>query len=124
MTFFPTLVNVGTGLRSAPPDLLDVISVFGGGTLAKTLRVRIHVALPLFFAAARLAVPSAIVGALLAEWFGTGEGLGAVFAQAISLFKYNQIWTAVVVITALGMTTYAVVERGERWSIERYRPIT
>lgn len=124
VTFFPTLVNVGTGLRSAPHDLLDVISVFGGGTLARTLKVRLHVALPLFFAAARLAVPTAIVGALLAEWFGTGEGLGAVFAQAISLFEYNQIWTAVVLITALGMVAYAVVERGERWSTERYRPLT
>lgn len=124
VTFFPTLVNVGTGLRAAPQSLLDVIAGFGGGTLTKTLKVRVHVALPLFFAAARLAVPSAIVGAMLAEWFGTGVGLGAIFAQAISVFKYNEIWTAVVLITALGMAAYAVVERGERWSTARYRPLT
>lgn len=119
VTFFPTLVNVGVGLRSAPKELMDVVKASGGGALAGTVKVRLHTALPMFFASARLAAPAAIVAALLAEWFGTGQGLGAIFAGAISQFQYSEIWAAVATITLLGILLYAIVEQAEGLSRQR-----
>lgn len=120
VTFFPTLVNVGVGLRSAPEELLDVVKASGGGALTGAVKVRMHTALPMFFASARLAAPAAIVAALLAEWFGTGEGLGAIFAGSISQFEYSKIWAAVVAITLLGILLYSLVEQAERLSRRRH----
>src|SRR5262249_28108799 len=68
VTFFPTLVLVVTGLRSAPERACEVITSFGGSRIAALRKVRIPYALPALFAAARIAAPAAIGGATLAEW--------------------------------------------------------
>jgi ABC-type nitrate/sulfonate/bicarbonate transport system permease component len=68
VVFFPTLVNMVLGLRSAPAVASDVVNAAGGSALQTIRLVRLPYALPALFASARIAVPAALGGATLAEW--------------------------------------------------------
>ena len=76
VTFFPTLVNVAQGLRSAPATAFDLFAAYGATDFEILRKARLPYALPAIFASARIAAPGALLGAILAEWLSTGQGLG------------------------------------------------
>ncbi|WLP92517.1 ABC transporter permease subunit [Gordonia sp. NB41Y] len=109
VVFFPALVLIMTGLANAPRQLDDVISVYGGGRWTALRRAAIPSAVPSLFAAAKVSVPGAIIGATVAEWLGTNKGLGATLQQALPAAAYDQLWASVLVITVASIILYAVV---------------
>lgn len=119
-TFFPTLVNLVAGLSSAPTDLVDVLHAAGAGPAAVLRKVRLQASVPLIFASAKIAVPTAFTGALLAEWFGTGRGLGYLFATQVSTLQFTLVWAAVAAVTAAAIIIYAVLEMLETATYRRF----
>lgn len=69
---------------------------------------------PAFFAAARIAAPSALLAATVAEWLATGTGVGNLMAVDAATSRYSSLWSTVVVVTLLALVAYAVVELVER----------
>lgn len=122
VVFFPTMVNMIFGLRSAPRAATDLCAAYGAGQLTTLRKVAIPSSLPAFFASARIAVPGAIIGALLAEWLATGKGLGWLMLQAGSTFDYNAVWAAAVIITTVSVVVYAFVGIIEAAVLARYGP--
>lgn len=109
VVFFPALVVIATGLASAPRSALDVASAYGAGRWAQLRMVSLPGAVPSLLVAARMSVPAALVGALIAEWLGTGEGLGSSMIKAIPAFDYDQLWASIAAIIAASVLAYAVV---------------
>jgi ABC-type nitrate/sulfonate/bicarbonate transport system permease component len=99
VVFFPTLINVLFGLRAAPPVSVDLVRAYGGGSRQIMRRVSLPSCLPAVFASARIGVPGAFIGSLLAEWLDTGKGLGWRMLQDGTTFQYNDLWASVVVLT-------------------------
>jgi len=110
VVLFPALVNIVFGLRSASPQTLDVISVYGGSPWTALRKVALPASLPSFFAAVRISVPGALTGALLAEWLATGDGIGSTIQTAYSQVQFSLVWSAVVVVTAVSLVLYNVVQ--------------
>jgi ABC-type nitrate/sulfonate/bicarbonate transport system permease component len=110
VVLFPALVNIVFGLHSASPQVLDVITVYGGGRWTALRRVALPSSAPSFFAAVRISVPGALTGALLAEWLATGDGLGSTIQTAYSQVQFSLVWSAVVVITAVSLVLYNLVQ--------------
>lgn len=109
VVFFPSLVTTVLGLRSASPWASDLVVVHGGGRLAALRLVMLPSAVPALFASARLAVPGAMIGALMAEWLATGRGSGATMIKAVGGFRYIEMWASVVVVTGASIVLYALV---------------
>ena len=109
VVLFPALVNIAFGLKSASPQMLDVATVYGGGSLTKLRKVAFPSSLPAFFAAVRISVPGAITGALLAEWLATGGGIGGVINGYFAQARFNDMWASVVVVTAVSLVLYNLV---------------
>ncbi|MBX6387964.1 MAG: ABC transporter permease subunit [Frankia sp.] len=122
VVFFPSLVNLVFGLRSTPQAAADLVLAYGGGPLTVLRKVAMPSALPALFVSARIAVPGAIIGALLAEWLATGKGLGYYMQHAQQVSNYNGVWAAVVVITAVSVVIYALVSAIETVVLARYGP--
>lgn len=120
VTFFPSLVQLVAGLRSAPAPASDLVHSFGGDARQQLIRVRLPYALPALFASARIAAPLAIVGATLAEWLATGKGIGNHIVLALSRSQYTDLWASVVVLTAVSVAIYGVVATAERVVIRRF----
>lgn len=109
ITFLPTLLQVTLGLRSSPETLSDVVAVYGGGKLFYLFHVGLPSAVPSIFASVRLAAPTSLVAALLAEYFTTGAGIGSLLATSQTTFNYGQIWAAVALVSGCGLVLYALV---------------
>ncbi|MDL5155568.1 ABC transporter permease [Actinomycetospora termitidis] len=109
VVFFPALVTMVFGLRSSSPWAMELVTVYGGGRLSRLRRVMLPSAVPAFFAAARVGVPAAMVGALMAEWLATGRGSGTRMITAVAGFRYIEMWAAVTVVTAACVAVYALV---------------
>lgn len=120
VTFFPTLVNVVLGLRSAPTLAVDVIHSLGGSDTLATRKVRMLYALPAFFAAARIAVPGALGGATLAEWLATGKGIGAMLVQDYAASRFSALWAESVTIVVVSVIVYGLIGLIERPVLRRY----
>ncbi len=122
IVFFPSLVNLVFGLRSGPSAAADLVLAYGGGPATVLRKVALPSALPALFVSARIAVPGAVIGALLAEWLATGEGLGYYMQRAQQTFNYGGVWASVVVITVASIALYAVVGFVEAIVLARYGP--
>jgi ABC-type nitrate/sulfonate/bicarbonate transport system permease component len=109
VVFFPALVNIVFGLRAVNPQHVELVRAHGGGTWDIMRKISIPSALPALFASARLSVPLAVTGAMIAEWLATGEGLGGSIARASGIFDFNQLWASAVVVAVFTMSSYTVV---------------
>ena len=110
VVLFPALVNIVFGLHSASPEMLDVVSVYGGNPWTALRKVALPASLPSFFAAVRISVPGALTGALLAEWLATGDGIGSAIQTAYAQVQFSLVWSAVVVVTAVSLVLYNTVQ--------------
>ena len=110
VVLFPALVTIVFGLHSASPQMLDVVAVYGGSRWTALRKVALPASLPSFFAAVRISVPGALTGALLVEWLATGDGIGSAIQTAYSQVQFSLVWSAVVVVTAVSLVLYNVVQ--------------
>ena len=121
IVFFPTLVNMVLGLRSAPRWSADLVRVHGGGSLAVLRKVGLPSALPALFTSMRLSAPAALVGALLAEWLATGNGIGYRMQRDITAFRAAALWSALVLVTLCSLVLYTILTVAETAVSRRYR---
>lgn len=120
VTFFPTLVNVALALRSVPSLSVDLMTAYGSGRWRTLLRVQLPYSLPALFASIRVAAPLAVIGAYLAEYLATGQGLGYLMLTANFASDYDQMWSAVAIITFGAVLLYQVIAAIEQVVLTRY----
>ena len=120
--FFTTLIIVLTGLRSADPVSLELIKVYGGGSLKALRKVRVPTVLPHLFRALQLAAPTALLGAILGEFLGGTQGLGVAMIVAQAELHITLMWGLIIVSSVVAAVCYVVLgligRRLTRWSVE------
>ena len=122
VVLFPALVNIVLGLTSASQAALDVVRVNGGSAFAQLVRVRIPAALPQFLASARISVPGAIVGSMLAEWLVGFEGMGGVLSGYKGQGNYGGVWTIVALSVLVSIVLYELMTIVETALLARWGP--
>jgi ABC-type nitrate/sulfonate/bicarbonate transport system permease component len=122
MTFFPTFVACLTGLRRTPGQVADVFATFAAARWQTLLWADLPAMAPSFLAAARMAVPAAVLAATVAEWLATGTGVGNLMAVSASTSKFGMLWSAVAALTALCLAGYTLVGMAERRVLRRFAP--
>src|SRR5947209_16412981 len=75
-SFFPIAMNVADGARSVPPEYLEVARAYGARRHEIWFGITLPSSLPYLIAGIRLAVGRALVGAVVAEFFVSVDGLG------------------------------------------------
>jgi sulfonate transport system permease protein len=121
VTFVPSLVTIVDGLRSAPAAATDLIHCFGGVKRAALFKVRVPFSAPALFAAAKISMPGAVLGSVLAEWLITGHGLGYAMAYDVISSDYADLWTSIALILVVSLALYFVVGAIEGTVRERVR---
>lgn len=122
VVLFPALVTIVLGLRSASPQVRDVVTVLGGGPRTVLRLVQLPAALPAVCAAVRISVPGAITGALIAEWLATGGGIGYGVVSAVGRAQNTKVWALVVVVTVASLVLYTLAQLLEQWVLARFGP--
>ncbi|MFQ5879836.1 MAG: ABC transporter permease [Dehalococcoidia bacterium] len=114
ISFFPLLVNAITGFRSVNPDALAFLASIHASPLAVFLKLRLPSSLPYLFAAVKVALPLALIGAVVAEWFSASEGLGLVIFTANGELDTPTLFAAVTVLAVMGVVLNVLVSLLER----------
>jgi ABC-type nitrate/sulfonate/bicarbonate transport system permease component len=105
-----------------PAESVDVLRAYGASPFTMLRKVQFPASLPALFASLRVAAPLALIGALLAEWLATGQGLGYLLLQAVSMFQNDRLWAAVAIVTLASVLAYNLIAAVERVVLARYAP--
>jgi NitT/TauT family transport system permease protein len=114
VAFFPIAITALEGFRSTDPDLLLLLRSVDASRSDAFWRVRLPYAGPFLAAGARTGATLSLVGAVVAEWTGSGRGLGYIVLSANSRLATAQSFAAVVLICLLGLAAYGCVGLLER----------
>ncbi|MGC0211666.1 ABC transporter permease [Streptomyces levis] len=109
VVFFPAMIVIVTALEERSRSTIDVVSVYGGGRWATLRFVRIPGSVPGMLNAARISIPLALFGAVVAEWLVTGNGISQAMTTAATTFDYTRLWADVVVVSVTVIVLYEVV---------------
>ena len=117
MTFFPMLVNTLAGLAASGHMERDLMRSYGAGYWRTLFSLRIPVALPFIFNALKINSTLALIGAIVAEFFGSPvSGLGFRISTEAARLNMGLVWAAIVVAAVGGSLLYALLEWVERRS--------
>jgi NitT/TauT family transport system permease protein len=119
--FFLLYVATSSGLAAAPSVLRDMVASLGGGRGTIFWRVELPSALPTIASGMRLAVPAALIGVIIGEWFGSPRGLGVLVINAMQNFQIPLLWSAVVLAVICSLTLYGLFGLLQRAAQERFR---
>lgn len=114
LAVFPIVVITTAAMREVAPELLDLVRLMRGGQWQQFTRVRIPHALPAMFSAVRVAIPLAIVGAIVAEFLTPSAGLGYLMISASVQLRTDLVFAAVVMVVVFSLFLYGVVGVAER----------
>jgi len=114
VAFFPVVVDTATGLAATPPELLDLSRSYRASAFKTFLKVRLPMAMPFFFAGAKVAITLSVIGAVVGEFVGSDKGLGYVILSATSYWKTELAFSSMIllsVVAVLLLKAVALVER-------------
>ena len=114
VAFFPVVVDTATGLAATPPELLDLSRSYRASAFKTFLKVRMPMALPFFFAGAKVAITLAVIGAVVAEFVGSDKGLGYVILSATSYWKTELAFSSMILLSLMAIALFGAVALVER----------
>jgi NitT/TauT family transport system permease protein len=125
MTFFPMLVNTLAGLAAAGDIERDLMHSYGAGYGQTLRKLRLPSALPFIFNALKINSTLALIGGIVAEFFGTPVvGLGFRISVEIGRMNVDMVWATIAVAALAGSMFYgvlALIERGLTFWHPSYR---
>lgn len=114
LSFFPIVINTVIGLKSASPEMIHLARSMGASAWQTFWKFRLPQALPNVFGGLKLATVLAVIGAIVGEFIGADRGLGYVILVAGGNFNIARQFAAIILISAIGMIFFQIIERIER----------
>jgi NitT/TauT family transport system permease protein len=109
IVFFIVLVNVAKGLRQVHPTHLELLRSYAASPVDVIRKARIPNAVPYLFTALKIAAPTSVITAFVAEYFGGSQnGLGSRITSNMANSKNAIGWAYVMGACAVGLTFYLV----------------
>jgi NitT/TauT family transport system permease protein len=114
VAFFPVVIDTATGLAATPPELLDLSRSYRASPFKTFVKVRLPMALPFFFAGAKVAITLSVIGAVVGEFVGSDRGLGYVILSATSYWKMELAFSAMIILSLMAIVLFGAVALVER----------
>jgi NitT/TauT family transport system permease protein len=115
MTFFPMLVSTLAGLKAAGRLERELMQTYAAGYGRTLLDLRLPAAMPFIFSALKVNATLALIGAIVAEFFGSPTvGLGFRISTEAARMNMALVWGAIVVAAVTGSVAYALLVHLER----------
>ena len=124
MCFFPTMVSAVRGLTAASPDAVALMRSYAANDWQIFTKLRVPTALPFIFNAFKICTAVAMIGAIVAEFFGGAVNfLGVYIKTEASILRTQNAWAAIVVACVYGLAFYFAIVLLERWLMPWRRPL-
>jgi NitT/TauT family transport system permease protein len=123
LSFFPIVISCARGLSDVNPELLEFWHLMRATRRRIFWQVRLPNCLPYLYDGCLIALPIAIVGAVIAEFVASENGVGHVIIVAYSQFDTPTVFAATIGISILSTILFLLLRASEplviRWSPSR-----
>ncbi len=115
VTFFPMLVNAIAGLKTAGQIERDLMRSYAASHRQSLTKLYLPAALPFIFNALKINATLALIGAIVAEFFGTPtQGIGFRISTEAGRMALDMVWAEIALAALAGMAFYGFVALAER----------
>ncbi|MBL9051613.1 MAG: ABC transporter permease [Tabrizicola sp.] len=116
MVFFPILVNMVAGLQASERMQRDLMATWGASYWQTLVKLRLPAAMPFIFNGLKIASTLALIGAIVAEFFGSPVyGMGFRISTEVGRLGLDMVWAEIAVAALAGSALYGLVSLIERW---------
>jgi NitT/TauT family transport system permease protein len=116
MVFFPVLVNMVAGLAATDRMQRDLMATYSASYWQTLMKLRLPAAMPFLFNGLKIASTLALIGAIVAEFFGSPtRGMGFRISTEVGQLGLDMVWAEIAVAALAGSLFYgaiALIERG------------
>ena len=115
MTFFPMLVNTVAGLAASGQIERDLMHTYASNYWQTLFKLRLPAAMPFIFNALKINSTLALIGAIVAEFFGTPiVGMGFRISTEVGRMNVDMVWAEIFVAALAGSLSYGALALLER----------
>ncbi len=115
MTFFPMMVNTLSGLSAASAMERDLFDTYAAGYWQILFKLHLPAAMPFIFNALKINSTLALIGAIVAEFFGTPiVGIGFRISTEVGRMNLDMVWAEIAVAALAGSASYGALSLLER----------
>ncbi|TVP71486.1 MAG: ABC transporter permease [Rhodobacteraceae bacterium] len=116
MVFFPVLVNTVQGLAATEAMQRDLMRTYSATWAQGLLKLRLPAAMPFIFNGLKIASTLALIGAIVAEFFGSPtRGMGFRISTEVGRLQLDMVWAEIAVAALAGSLFYGIIALVERW---------
>ncbi|MBG6143669.1 ABC transporter permease subunit [Roseibium album] len=115
MTFFPMLVNTVAGLAASDAMQRDLMRTYASNYWQTLFKLRLPMAMPFIFNALKINSTLALIGAIVAEFFGTPiVGMGFRISTEVGRMNVDMVWAEIAIAALAGSLFYGIIALIER----------
>ena len=115
MVFFPILVNAVAGLKATEAMQRDLMHTYAASYWQGLFKLRLPAALPFIFNGLKVCTTLALIGAIVAEFFGSPiVGMGFRIKTSFGTLELAMVWAEIAVSAVAGSGLYGLVALAER----------
>jgi|TARA_B110000908_G_scaffold2478_1_gene3362 NitT/TauT family transport system permease protein len=115
MVFFPMLVNTVQGLQASDSMQRDLMQTYAASYWSTLLKLRLPAAMPFVFNGLKIASTLALIGAIVAEFFGSPtQGMGFRISTSVGQLALDLVWAEIVVAALVGSAFYGGISLLEK----------
>ncbi|ARE38923.1 Pyrimidine ABC transporter, transmembrane component 1 [Rhodovulum sp. P5] len=115
MVFFPVLVNTVQGLAASEAMQRDLMKTYSASYVQTLMKLRLPAAMPFIFNGLKIATTLALIGAIVAEFFGSPiKGMGFRISTEVGRLALDMVWAEIAVAALAGTAFYGLVAGAER----------
>ncbi|MBY6046506.1 ABC transporter permease [Vannielia litorea] len=115
MVFFPVLVNVVQGLKETEAMQRDLMRTYAASYWQTMVKLRLPAAMPFVFNGLKIATTLALIGAIVAEYFGSPiRGMGFRISTGVGRLAIDLVWAEIAVAALVGTAFYGIVAMIEK----------
>jgi ABC-type nitrate/sulfonate/bicarbonate transport system permease component len=110
LSFFPIALMTLNGLLDVREDYVSLIRGWGANRFQEFLYCRLPAFIPTLVSAVKVALPLALIGAVLGEFMGSNQGLGYLIISSSSAFRVDRLFGSIVILAFIGSATLICVQ--------------
>ncbi|MCB6177557.1 ABC transporter permease [Rhodobacter sp. Har01] len=115
MVFFPMLVNIVAGLQASERMQRDLMATWGASWAQALVKLRLPAAMPFIFNGLKISATLALIGAIVAEYFGSPiVGMGFRISTEVGRLGLDIVWAEIVVAAVVGSALYGLIALVEK----------
>ena len=107
LVLFPAAINTESGLLTTSERLIEMLRSFGATPRQIFFKVKLPSAVPFILVGLKLGIGRALIGVVVAEFFGSRAGLGRLISQSSDAFNMPELFAGVVVLAIAGIVMTA-----------------